>query len=130
MNGARLARVGGGLAAIVGGLLVVVAAIVGWLFIDFENFAVAAATGTYIFVALLFLLGAILVLGGLVGLYAPQSEEAGSLGLVGFLVTFLGMALVAGAPHGNQLSRNRPWRSWPPNSSLKTPQGGWTSGSH
>ena len=70
MNGARLARVGGGLAAIVGGLLVVVAAIVGWLFIDFENSAVAAATGTYIFVALLFLLGAILVLGGLVGLYA------------------------------------------------------------
>ena len=97
MNGARLARVGGGLAAIVGGLLVVVAAIVGWLFIDFENFDVAAATGTYIFVALLFLLGAILVLGGLVGLYARQSEEAGSLGLVGFLVTFLGMALVVGA---------------------------------
>jgi hypothetical protein len=46
---------------------------------------------------LLFLLGAILVLGGLVGLYARQSEQAGSLGLVGFLVTFLGMALVVGA---------------------------------
>jgi hypothetical protein len=97
MNGANHARVEGGLAAIAGGLLVVVAAIVGWLFVDFENFAVAAATGTYILVALLFLLGAILVLGGLVGLYARQSEEAGSLGLVGFLVTFLGMALVVGA---------------------------------
>jgi hypothetical protein len=41
--------------------------------------------------------GGILVLGGLLGLYAHQSEEADSLGLVGFLVTFLGMALVVGA---------------------------------
>ena len=97
MNGPNLARIGGGLAAVLGGLLTVVAGLVGGLFVDFENFAVAAATGTYIFVALLFLLGAILVLGGLVGLYARQSEQAGSLGLVGFLVTFWGMALVVGA---------------------------------
>jgi len=97
MNGPNLARVGGGLAAILGGLLIVVAAIVGWLFVDFENFAGAAATGTYIFFALLSLLGAILVLGGLVGLYARQSEQAGSLALFSFLVTFFGMALVVGA---------------------------------
>jgi hypothetical protein len=97
MNGPNLARVGGGLAAILGGLLIVVAAIVGLLFVDFENFAVAAATGSYILFALLSLLGAILVLGGLVGLYACQSREAGSLGLLGFLVTFLGMALIVGA---------------------------------
>ena len=97
MSGPNLARILGGLAAGLGGLLTVVADIVGWLGIDFENFAVAAATGTYIFVALLFLLGAILVLGGLVGLYARQSEEAGSLGLLGFLVAFLGTALVVGA---------------------------------
>ena len=97
MNGPNLARIGGGLAAVLGGLLTVVAGVVGWLVVDFENFAVAAATGTYILFALLSLLGAILVLGGLVGLYARQSEQAGSLGLVGFLVTFLGMALVVGA---------------------------------
>lgn len=97
MTGPNLARILGGLAAVFGGLLFVVAAIVGLSLVDFENFAVAAATGSYILFALLSLLGAILVLGGLVGLYARQSEQAGPLGLVGFLVTFLGMALVVGA---------------------------------
>ena len=97
MTGPNLARILGGLAAIVGGLLFVVAAIVGLSLVDFENFAIAAATGSYILFALLSLLGAILVLGGLVGLYARQSEQAGPLGLLGFLVTFLGMALIVGA---------------------------------
>ena len=95
MNSPNLARVGGGLAAILGGLLIVVAAIVG-LFVDFDNVAVAA-TGSYILFAILSLLGAILVLGAPVGLYARQAEQAGSLGLLAFLVTFLGMALVVGA---------------------------------
>ena len=54
------------MAAILGGLLIVVAAIVG-LFVDFDNVAVAA-TGSYILFAILSLLGAILVLGALVGL--------------------------------------------------------------
>ena len=95
MNRLNLARVGGGLAAILGGLLIVVAAIVG-LFVDFDNVAVAA-TGSYILFAILSLLGAILVLGALVGLYARQSEQAGALGLLGFLVAFLGTALAVGA---------------------------------
>jgi hypothetical protein len=47
-------------------------------------------------VFLLYLLGAVLLLLGLVGLYASQSEAAGVLGLVGFLVAFLGTALLAG----------------------------------
>ena len=34
---------------------------------------------------------------GLVGLYSSQSEPAGFLGLLGFLVAFLGTALVSGA---------------------------------
>ena len=37
--------------------------------------------------------GAVVLLGGLVGLYAKQSEAAGRLGFVGFLVAFLGTAL-------------------------------------
>ena len=37
-----------------------------------------------------------LLLLGLVGLYARQSEEAGTLGLVGFLLAFLGTMLIAG----------------------------------
>lgn len=42
------------------------------------------------------LLAAVLLLGGLVGLYARQAQSAGLLGLVGFLVAFLGTALLIG----------------------------------
>ncbi len=96
MNSLNLARVGGGLAAILGGLLIVVGGLGGLLLAGFENRA-AAATGSYILFTILSLLGAILVLGALVGLYARQSEQAGSLGLLGFLVAFLGTALAVGA---------------------------------
>jgi hypothetical protein len=54
-------------------------------------------TGTYAIVTVLTLLGTVLLLVGLVGLYVCQSEAAGLLGLVGFLMSFLGNALVAGA---------------------------------
>ena len=43
------------------------------------------------------LLAAVLILLGLVGLNLRQSEAAGALGRVGFLVAFLGTALVVGA---------------------------------
>lgn len=46
---------------------------------------------------MLYLLGTVLLLLGLVGLYSSQSEPAGFLGLLGFLVAFLGTALVSGA---------------------------------
>ena len=46
---------------------------------------------------MLYLLGTMLLLLGLVGLYASQSKAAGALGLVGFLVAYLGTALVSGA---------------------------------
>jgi hypothetical protein len=42
------------------------------------------------------LFGTVLVLFGLSGLYISQSEAAGTLGLVGFLLAFLGPALVVG----------------------------------
>ena len=129
MTGPNLARILGGLAAIVGGLLFVVAAIVGLSLVDFENFAIAAATGSYILFALLSLLGAILVLGGLVGLYARQSEQAGPLGLLGFLVTFLGMALVVGASWASTFTEPA-LAQVAPELLAQDPQGGWTSGSH
>lgn len=51
------------------------------------------ATGVFFAQQILFLPGAVVLLGGLVGLYAKQSEAAGRLGFVGFLVAFLGAAL-------------------------------------
>lgn len=44
-----------------------------------------------------YLLGTVLLLLGLVGLYASQSRASGRLGFVGFLVAFVGTALTAGA---------------------------------
>ena len=65
------------------------------LFVDVES-SETATTTPYALVFLLYLLGAVLLLLGLVGLYASQSEAAGVLGLVGFLAAFLGTALLVG----------------------------------
>ena len=83
-----------GLAALVGGVLFVLADFLGLTL--GSDFAQAAATGSFLVQQLLFLLGAVLVLFGLFGLYLSQSEAAGALGVAGFLLAFLGTALVAG----------------------------------
>jgi hypothetical protein len=59
--------------------------------------SVSATTPSYAFSSLLYLLGAVLLLLGLVGLYIRQAEAAGTLGLVAFLVAFFGTALALGA---------------------------------
>ncbi|MDP8952713.1 MAG: hypothetical protein M3N18_10850, partial [Actinomycetota bacterium] len=66
------------------------------LVVDVETPQTANTVG-YALVFLLYLLGAALLLLGVVGLYASQSEAAGVLGLVGFLGAFSGTVLLAGA---------------------------------
>jgi hypothetical protein len=87
-----------GLAAILAGVLLVVADLLNLAigFDDDEPFSETATTGIYAFQSVVNLLAAVLLLIGLVGLYARQSEAAGLLGLAGFLVAFLGTALVTG----------------------------------
>jgi drug/metabolite transporter (DMT)-like permease len=87
-----------GLAAILAGVLLVVADLLNLAigFDDDEPFSESATTGIYALQSWANLLGAVLLLIGLVGLYARQSETAGPLGLAGFLVAFLGTALVTG----------------------------------
>ncbi len=85
----------GGLAAVLAGVLLLVTDVLK-LFV-FENFSTTATTNTYVFITGGFLLSALLFSLGLVGLYASQAEAAGPLGLLGFLVAFIGTALVAGA---------------------------------
>ncbi len=87
----------GGLASVSAGALFVIHSLLGLVALDYENFSQTATTGAYISISLLMLLGAVLMLGGLVGLYAHQSEAAGPLGFAGFLVAFLGTVLMAGA---------------------------------
>lgn len=85
---------GGGLAALVSGIVSVIGDVLR-LFVDVES-AESATTALYTFVFLMYLVGAALLLLGLVGLYVSQSEETGVLGLVGFLGAFLGTVLLAG----------------------------------
>lgn len=90
----------GVLSAVVGGALLVVAVL--WsLIVEVpgggpETFSEAALTSSYAITTGMSLLAAVLILFGLVGLNLRQSETAGALGRVGFLVAFLGTALVVG----------------------------------
>ena len=67
------------------------------LSVYFEDMAVAATTFSYALAFWLYMLGSVLLLGGLVAVYVYQSEEAGLLGVLGFVVAFLGTALAVGA---------------------------------
>ena len=86
----------GGLAAVGAGVLTIIGELVG-LSVYFEDMAVAATTVSYALAFWLYMLGSVLLLGGLVALYVYQSKEAGILGVVGFVVAFLGTALIVGA---------------------------------
>jgi uncharacterized membrane protein required for colicin V production len=66
------------------------------LVIDLEN-PLTAPTASYAIVFFLYLLSTALLLLGLVGFYTSQSRAEGTLGLVGFLVAFLGTVLLVGA---------------------------------
>lgn len=94
MQSSKLIR-WGGLAALVSAASSIMGDILR-LFVDVES--ADSATGTlYALVFWLYLIGAVLLLLGLVGLYVRQSEAAGVPGLVGFLVAFAGTALLSGA---------------------------------
>jgi len=64
--------------------------------VDVENPALASTAG-YTLVFGLYLFGTVLLLLGMVGLYIHQSAEAGILGVAGFVIAFVGTALLAGA---------------------------------
>jgi hypothetical protein len=93
-----------GLALMLAGVLLVVADLLSptHLFfpVGFQSFSEpTVGTSASLYYALqskINLLAAVLLLGGLVGPYARQAEATGLLGLVGFLVAFLGTALLVG----------------------------------
>ena len=97
MPSSTLVRLGG-FAAVGAGVLFVIAELL-YLVVGLEGTisVETASSGAFLFQGLLFLLAGILLLGGLVGIYASRSEEMGTLGLVGFLIAFVGSALAVGA---------------------------------
>ena len=63
---------------------------------DDYPFSELALTGMFFFQQVLYLFGLILLSVGLIGLYVRQSRVAGPLGLVGFLVAFVGTVFFTG----------------------------------
>jgi hypothetical protein len=86
-----------GLVAMVAGVLLLIAELLELLPVfDDIPFSELALTRIFTFQLMLYLVGLILLAVGLVGLYAHQSETAGLLGLVGFLMAFAGTVFFTG----------------------------------
>jgi hypothetical protein len=102
MSAGTLLRLSG-LAAIVAAGLIILSEILA-VATDLMNMPAMARTPlspAWIPLNLLELFGVILLLLALVGFYARQAAVAGGLGLVGFLVAFLGTAMFAGTGWSN-----------------------------
>lgn len=86
-----------GLAALAGGGLWVVTDVAFYVIIGDLPESVAAPTTAWKILTGLFLVGGILILLGLVGLYSCQAGKSGTLGLIAFVLAFSGTALFIGA---------------------------------
>lgn len=85
-----------GLAALVGGVLFAVLSILDLVLFGGQADGAAAASGAWIIVEVAYIAAGVLIALGLVGLYVRQAQEAGSLGLIAFVVTFTGTVMLAG----------------------------------
>jgi hypothetical protein len=87
----------GAYAAIASGLALVVSMLMEWLVIPYEGLVHTEAyfTSAYLVASGLRLLSIVLLLWALIGIYGPQSRDAGTFGLWAFVVVFLGTALIA-----------------------------------
>jgi hypothetical protein len=88
----------GAWAAMVGGLALVISVALAWLVVPYERLGQTEAylTSSYSVSSGLRLLGFVLLVWGLMGIYRPQSRAAGSFGLWTFVFVFLATALAAG----------------------------------
>jgi hypothetical protein len=81
----------------VSGAALVVSFLMEWLVVPHERLGSEAfLTSSYLLSSGLRLLGFVLLLWGLIGIYGPQSRAAGTFGLWAFVVAFLCTALAAG----------------------------------
>jgi hypothetical protein len=85
-------------AAMVSGVAVVVSMLLAWLVVPYERLGITEAylTTSYSVSSGLRLLGLVLLVWGLIGIYAPQARAAGTFGLWTFVFVFLGTALAVG----------------------------------
>lgn len=85
-----------GLAALVGGVLFILADILNFAFFPGEESAQMMATSSWFIIQILSLLGLLFITIGLPGMYAHQAQEAGTLGLISFVTAFSGMLMTFG----------------------------------
>src|ERR687893_977978 len=88
----------GAWAAMVSGLALVVSMLLAWLVVPYERLGLTEAylSISYSFSSGLRLLGMVLLVWGLIGIYGPQSRAAGTFGLWTFAFVFLSTALATG----------------------------------
>ena len=88
----------GAWAAMVGGMAVVVSVLLAWLVVPYERLGLTEAylTSSYSISSGLRLLGLVLLVWGLIGIYTPQARSAGTFGLWTFVFVFLATALAVG----------------------------------
>ena len=89
-----------GLAAVVGAVLLIVLDLAEFIIIGGQPESAVAANSALVIVRVTYLMAITLMSLGLVGLYAIQTEQAGTLGLIAFLVTVIGIVMTAGAQWG------------------------------
>ena len=88
----------GAWAAMVSGVALVVSMLLAWLVVPYERLGLTEAylSSSYSVSSGLRLLGLVLLVWGLIGIYGPQSRAAGTFGLWTFVFVFLGTALAVG----------------------------------
>src|SRR5215203_2334365 len=88
----------GAWAAMVSGLALVASMVLAWLVVPYERLGQTEAylTTSYSVSSGLRLLGLVLLVWGLIGIYGPQSRAAGNFGLWTFVFVFLATALAVG----------------------------------
>jgi hypothetical protein len=98
----QLTRASGWAAALAGAFFILAEVITPTrLFTNPEALSRVALTDRFVVQSMLTFLAAMLLLAGLVGLYAFQSREAGRLGAVGFPIAFFATALMLGDFYAN-----------------------------
>lgn len=85
-----------GLAAVAGGVLIVISDVLNAVLYPSEPGSEAMLTSTWFIVQMLGLVALVLITLGLVGMYATQVQQTGTLGLLAFVITFTGMLMVFG----------------------------------
>jgi hypothetical protein len=85
-----------GLSALVGGALMIASDVINAVLFPGEQGSQVMLSSTWFIVQILGLVGLALITLGLVGLYAYQAQQAGTLGLIAFAITFAGMLMVFG----------------------------------